>query len=48
MVEEVSLSRKAEEEDMFKDSVRSTSKKKSWKNYKRLFPSKTWNMLASY
>ncbi|CAN4127340.1 unnamed protein product [Withania somnifera] len=50
MGEEVSLSWTAEEEERFKDSVRSsaTSKNKLWKNYKRLFPSKTRNMLASY
>lgn len=50
MGEEVSLSWTAEEEERFKDSVRSsaTSKNKLWKNYKKLFPSKTRNMLASY
>lgn len=50
MGEEVSLSWTAEEEERFKDSVRSsaTSKNKLWKNYKKLFPSKTRNMLSSY
>lgn len=29
-------------------TIRSTTKKKLWKNYKRILPSMTWNMLASY
>ncbi|XP_055821574.1 AT-rich interactive domain-containing protein 2-like isoform X2 [Solanum dulcamara] len=50
MGEEVSLSWTAKEEERFKASVRSSasSKNKLWKNYKRLFPSKTRNMLVSY
>ncbi|MCD7471341.1 hypothetical protein HAX54_011689 [Datura stramonium] len=50
MGEEVSLSWTAKEEEKFKILVRSsaTSKSKLWKNYKKLFPSKTRNMLVSY
>ncbi|PHT57701.1 hypothetical protein CQW23_00064 [Capsicum baccatum] len=48
MGEEVSLSWTAAEEQRFKDSISSTSRKNLWKNYKKLFPSKTWNILASY
>ncbi|KAJ8526941.1 hypothetical protein K7X08_029418 [Anisodus acutangulus] len=51
MGEEVSLSWIAEEEKRFKDMVRSGAtnlKYKNWKNYKKLFPSKTRNMLDSY
>ncbi|KAK4365396.1 hypothetical protein RND71_016754 [Anisodus tanguticus] len=51
MGEEVSLSWTAEEEKRFKDMVRSGAtnlKNKNWKNYKKLFPSRTRNMLVSY
>ncbi|XP_060206993.1 AT-rich interactive domain-containing protein 2 isoform X1 [Lycium barbarum] len=51
MGEEVALSWTDEEEERFKNMVRSgasTLKSKNWKNYKKLFPSKTRNMLVSY
>lgn len=46
--EELPLSLITEKEERFKDSVWSMSKKKLWGNYKRLFQSKTWNILTSY